>query len=285
VRLDIEARHMYKISMKAVANIGASSLRRLGSFGDFCRFGAGALFWVFGASLRPRSLRLLVPQLYAIGAASVPVVVVTGAFVGAVLALQTVAQFESMGLISSLGIVVNLSVLRELGPILAAVLLAGRVGGGLTAEMGTMRVTEQIDALRAMGADPIRVLVVPRLVACTVLIPILVVYASFMGILGGYVMSVYVYGANGALYWSNAAQSVEMFDLLYGPIKSVFFGAAIGLICCFKGFRCEAGAAGVGRACTQAFVSCCLVILMLDLFLGMILNTLYQILFGAKSLF
>ena len=265
--------------------MGAVSTRRLDAFGDFCRFSSRAFFWLVASGFRPRTLKLILGQLYAVGASSVPVVMVTGAFVGAVLALQTIDQFESMGMISSLGIVVNLSVLRELGPILAAVLLAGRVGGGLTAEMGTMRVTEQIDALRAMGAEPIRVLVVPRLAACALLIPVLVVYASFMGILGGYVMSVYVYGANGAMYWSNAAQSVELFDLLYGPIKSVFFGVAIALICCYKGFKCSAGAAGVGRACTQAFVACCLIILILDLFLGMILNTTYQLLFGAKSIF
>jgi phospholipid/cholesterol/gamma-HCH transport system permease protein len=262
--------------MSTVPDIGRETIRRIGAFGDFCRFcgQALALFW---SGLRWHNLRHVTPRLYDVGAASVPVVVVTGVFVGAVLAVQTVAQFRAMpDLMSRLGTVVNMSVLRELGPILAGVILAGRVGGGLTAELGTMRVTEQLDALRAMGADPIRVLVVPRLLACTLLIPALVIYGSFTGILGGYYVSVYLYGVNPSEFWRFAAESVDYFDIAMGPIKSVFFGVVIGLICCYKGFRCEAGAAGVGRACTQGFVACCLSILILDLFVGMVLNTLYE---------
>jgi phospholipid/cholesterol/gamma-HCH transport system permease protein len=161
-------------------------------------------------------------------------------------------------------------------------MLAGRVGGGLTAELGTMRVTEQIDALRAMGADPIRVLVVPRFLACVLLIPILVLYSNAMGILGGYVVSVYIYGINAATFWRHAQETVEYFDIFYGPLKSIFFGAVLALICCFKGFRCAAGAAGVGRACTQSFVASCMAILALNLFLGMLLNTIYEFFYGVK---
>jgi phospholipid/cholesterol/gamma-HCH transport system permease protein len=135
-----------------------------------------------------------------------------------------------------------------------------------------------------MGADPIRVLVVPRLLACTLLIPALVVYGSFTGILGGYFASVYLYGVNSAEFWRYASNSVGYYDIFLGPIKSVFFGGIIGLICCYKGFRCESGAAGVGRACTQGFVACCLAILVLDLFLGMFFNSLYEIFFTAKSI-
>jgi phospholipid/cholesterol/gamma-HCH transport system permease protein len=225
---------------------------------------------------------VLFPQLYEVGTRSVPVVVVTGAFVGMVLAVQTVAQFKAVGMVAQMGTIVNLSVLRELGPVLAGVMLAGRVGGGLTAELGTMRVTEQIDALRAMGADPIRVLVVPRFLACVLLIPVLVLYADFMGILGGYVISVHIYGVNGAEFWRHAQKTVEYYDVFYGPIKSVFFGMAMSLICCYKGFKCAAGAAGVGRACTQSFVASTMAILALDFFLGMLLNTIYEFLFGLK---
>jgi phospholipid/cholesterol/gamma-HCH transport system permease protein len=269
--------------MGALANFGAESIRRMEIFGDFCRF-CGRTFGWLRSGLRWRNLRHVTPRLYEVGAASVPVVMTTGAFVGAVLAVQAVAQFRAVGLASRLGTVVNMSVLRELGPILAAVILAGRVGGGLTAELGTMRVTEQLDALRVMGADPIRVLVVPRLLACTLLIPALVVYGSFTGILGGYFASVYLYGVNSTEFWRYASQSVGYYDIFLGPIKSVFFGAMIGLICCYKGFRCESGAAGVGRACTQGFVACCLAILVLDLFLGMFFNSLYQMFFTAKSI-
>jgi phospholipid/cholesterol/gamma-HCH transport system permease protein len=269
--------------MGMIADVGREAVRRLDTFGDFCRFCGQALAW-FWTGLRWRNLRYVTPRLYEVGAASVLVVAVTGVFVGAVLAVQAVAQFRAVGLMSRLGTVVNMSVLRELGPILAGVILAGRVGGGLTAELGTMRVTEQLDALRAMGADPIRVLVVPRLLACTLLIPVLVVYGSFTGILGGYYASVYLYGVNPTEFWRHAAESVDYYDIFCGPIKSVFFGVVIGLISCYKGFRCEPGAAGVGRACTQGFVACCLSILILDLFVGMFLNALYEVFFSAKSI-
>ncbi len=269
--------------MGIVANVGRESIRRVDEFGVFCRFCGQTLAWMFAGGWF-KDLRLIWPRLYEVGASSVPVVIITGAFVGAVLAVQTVVQFKSMGLLDMIGAVIVKNTLRELGPILAAVLLAGRVGGGLTAELGTMRVTEQIDAMRAMGADPIRVLVVPRLLACTLLIPVLVIYGSFTGVLGGYFFSVYVYGASGSEFWRHASQSIATFDIFYGPIKSVFFGMAIAMICCFKGFRCSAGAAGVGRACTQSFVACCLAILMLDLFLGMLLNSIQEVFSLSKGM-
>ncbi|MBS3821013.1 MAG: MlaE family lipid ABC transporter permease subunit [Planctomycetes bacterium] len=269
--------------MALLARFGLLVLNALDAFGDFVRFSGRALAWVM-PGLSRRRLQPMLDQFFDVGTRSVPVVMVTGLFVGGVLAVQAADQFKAIGLIAQMGTIVNLSVLRELGPVLAAVLLAGRVGGGLTAELGTMRVTEQIDALRAMGADPIRVLVVPRFLACVLLIPVLVFYACFMGILGGYVVSVYLFGANSAEFWRNAADSVMTYDIVYGPIKSVFFGAVIALICCYKGFRCEAGAAGVGRACTEAFVASCMAILGLNLFLGMFLNTVIEMIWGLRVL-
>jgi phospholipid/cholesterol/gamma-HCH transport system permease protein len=226
---------------------------------------------------------MVAPQLYEVGTKSLPVVMITGAFVGMVLAVQAAMQFRAIGMEAQMGTIVNMSVLRELGPVLAGLMLAGRVGGGLTAELGTMRVTEQIDALRAMGADPIRVLVVPRFLACVLLIPVLVVYADFTGILGGYIVSVYVYGLTPSDFWRNASDAVRGFDIAYGPIKSVFFGIAMSLICCYKGFRCKPGAAGVGRACTESFVASCMTILGLNFFLGMLLNTIQYLAFGFKA--
>jgi len=151
--------------MAIIASVGRQTLRKLNGFGEFCRFCWQSVTWIPRGTTSWRNLRLLLPQLYSIGTESIPVVVVIGTFVGMVLAMQMVAQFESVGLIAQMGTIVNLSVLRELGPVLTGIMLAGRVGGGLTAELGTMRVTEQIDALRAMGSDPLRVLVVPRLLA------------------------------------------------------------------------------------------------------------------------
>lgn len=270
--------------MSLIAYLGRRTVQHVERFGDFCGFVGQTFGWVFEGTSRWKNLRLLFPQLFEIGTRSVPVVMITGAFVGMVLAVQTVLQFKSIGMVSRMGTIVNLSVLRELGPVLAGLILAGRVGGGLTAELGTMRVTEQIDALSAMGADPIRTLVVPRFLACVLLAPILVLYTGFMGILGGYVISVHVYGVNGSEFWRHAAETVEYFDIFYGPIKSVFFGAAMSLICCYKGFRCAPGAAGVGRACTESFVASCMAILALNFFLGMFLNTLYEVFFGIKAI-
>ncbi len=271
--------------MGMITHVGKRAVEWTEEFGDFCRFCWQTFVWVFLSARRVSNLRFLPPQLYAVGTESILVVITTGAFMGAVLAVQTVMQFRSIGMESAMGSLVNMSVLRELGPVTAGLMLAGRIGGGLTAELGTMRVTEQIDALRAMGADPIRVLVVPRFLACILLIPILVIYADFLGILGGYVVSVRIYGVNGAAFWRAAADKIEYFDIFYGPFKSIFYGAAISLICCYKGFRCAPGAAGVGRACTEGFVASCMAILAMNLFLGMLLNSIYEYIYGFKMFF
>ena len=145
-----------------LAKLGQRTAGDVEAFGDFRRFSGRVFGWSVRGGWRWRNVRRVLPQMFEIGTRSIPVVMITGAFVGMVLAVQTVMQFKAIGMISRMGTVINLSVLRELGPVLTGVMLAGRVGGGLTAQLGTMRVTEQIDALRAMGADPIRVLVLPR---------------------------------------------------------------------------------------------------------------------------
>jgi phospholipid/cholesterol/gamma-HCH transport system permease protein len=271
--------------MNMIANLGQTTLRRIDRFGNFCRFSGKAFAWIPSALSSWRKLRLLNRQLYEIGTKSIPVVMITGVFIGMVLAVQVVLQFKAIGLEAHMGAIVNLSVLRELGPVVAGIMLAGRVGGGLTAELGTMRVTEQIDALSAMGADPIRVLVAPRLIACMMMIPLLVLYADFMGIWGGYIVSVHIYGVNSADFWRFAERAVTMFDVFYGPIKCLFFGMAMSLICCYKGFRCAPGAAGVGKACTEAFVASAMAILCLNFFLGMLLSTIQFGIWGLVPIF
>lgn len=196
-----------------------------------------------------------------------------------VLAVQSYYQFRQLGLETRLGAVINMTLVRELGPVLAATMLAGRVGSSMAAELGTMRVTEQIDALAAMGANPIRYLVVPRFLACLLLIPLLTIMADFMGVAGGHFYSVMVLGIDLHHYWHNAALFVGEYDIFVGIFKSVFFGAAIAMVSCYQGFHCTAGAEGVGRAATASFVYSFVLILILDLLLGIALDAIYFTLF------
>ncbi len=256
----------------------------LAEFGNFSLFCFRTFAWIPSLFVRPRDMRLLVPQFHEIGARSVSIVSITGLFVGMVLAVQAADQFLNLGLGNYLGSVINLSVIRELGPVLAGVMLAGRVGGALTAELGTMHVTEQIDALTTMGVDPIRYLVVPRFLACLLLTPLLTCYADFLGVIGGYLISVDVYGVSAAAYWRFSAQALETWDIFSGLIKSVLFGGVIALIACYKGFHCKPGAEGVGQACTEAFVSSFVSILAIDFFMAMFLSSIYKAIWGFKSI-
>jgi phospholipid/cholesterol/gamma-HCH transport system permease protein len=260
----------------------------LAEFGRFWHF----VTQVFGQTFFTRRLgsstaarhRIWV-QMYDIGLKSVPVVMITGAFVGMTLAVQSYSQFKGIGLEDRLGSVINLSVIKELGPVLAAVMLAGRVGGALTAELGTMHVTEQIDALRAMGVDPIKQLVVPRFLACMLLAPFLIVYTDVMGILGGYLVSIGPLGINSEAYWRYSAQGVERWDIFVGLAKGIFFGACIALVACFKGFYCGRGAQGVGRACTEAFVYSFIAILVLNFLLAILAQGIYDTFWQLQSVF
>jgi phospholipid/cholesterol/gamma-HCH transport system permease protein len=253
------------------------------ALGDIGLFGLRTFRWL--TTRRPRPGTLL-PSFYQIGVLSLPVVALTGTFIGMVLAEQSYAQFRFFHLETRLGGVINISLLRELGPVLAATMLAGRVGSAIAAELGTMRVTEQIDALASMGANPIHYLVVPRFLGCLLLIPTLTVMADFMGVLGGAYYSIERLGIDSHHYFENSKLVVRVFDLFQGAFKSLFFGAAIALISCHRGFHCDPGAEGVGRAATSAFVYSFVVILVLDLFLGIVLNTVYYYLYpeGARLL-
>jgi len=270
---------------QGIARIGERTIAAVEGFGRFWSFVAQTLAWLGLGAANRRNWRLLGPQLHEIGVRSVPVILVTGLFVGMVLAVQTVEQFMSVGLQERMGVVVNLSVLRELGPVLAGVMLAGRVGGALTAELGTMRVTEQIDALRAMGADPIRYLAVPRFIACLILTPLLTLYCDVLAAVGGWFITVVIYSVQSYPYWKYAAQAIEWWDFLTGFLKSILFGGAIGLVSCYKGFTCRAGAEGVGRACTEAFVTSFMAILILDFLSSVLTQSMYRGIWGFKSVF
>ena len=212
--------------------VGTRTLSVLEAFGDFFVFVGQTFRWLVAGALKWRNLRLLPPQMYEVGVRSVPVVCVTGAFIGMVMAIESYSTFKAIGQEARLGSVINLSVVKQIGPVLAAVMLAGRVGGALTAELGTMNVTEQLDALRVMGADPIRYLVVPRFIACVALTPVLTIYSDFLGVIGGWVISVPFLGVPNDPYWLYSAGGVDTWQIMEGLVKSIFFGAAIALISC-----------------------------------------------------
>lgn len=229
--------------------------------------------------------KVLWPIMHDVGVQSLPVILVTGLFIGMVLAVQTFDTLRLMHVESRLGSVVNVSLVKELGPVLAATMLAGRIGSRIAAEIGTMRVTEQIDALQALGADPIGYLVVPRFLACFWLIPVLTILADGIGMLGGWAVSVYALGVSDHYYWLYSDSFVTAFDCWSGVAKSLSFGAAIAVVACHRGFHCGAGAEGVGRAATEAFVYSFIAILVLDFILGVAFLHLYRLLYGGFMLF
>jgi len=267
-----------------IGMVGAKTIGGINNMGRFARFSWQSMMASFRSCLSPCTYPLVWTQMNIIGVRSVPVVMITGAFVGMTLAVQAYDQLAGMGLEEHLGVLINISVVKELGPVLAAVMLAGRIGGALTAELGTMNVTEQIDAIRSMGTDPIRYLAAPRVLACLLLTPFLIIYADLMGIVGGYFVSVVQLGINSRAYWSFSASGVELWDVSIGIIKGLFFGVAIAVISCYKGFTCKEGAHGVGQACTEAFVTSFISILALDFALAVIFKSIYNTFWSLKSL-
>jgi phospholipid/cholesterol/gamma-HCH transport system permease protein len=252
------------------------AVERLGEFALFC----GA---TFGWLVRRRMYRnTLLPNLFQIGVQSVTVVAITGTFIGMVLAVQAYSQFKLMRLENRLGSVINVALVTELGPVLAATMLAGRVGGAMAAQIGTMKVTEQIDALECLGTSPVHYLVVPRLAACVLLIPVLTVMGDFMGVIGGALVATRVLGIEPYHYWQHSQSFVDLWAIMTGIFKSLIFGAAIALVSCFRGFKSEGGAEGVGQAATEAFVFSFVAILASDFFLGILLNAVRDALFGVK---
>jgi phospholipid/cholesterol/gamma-HCH transport system permease protein len=257
---------------RGISHVGLLIITAIEGFGRFTGFAGATAMWIFTHPLRWLRWPLLGPQLYAVGVATIPVVAITGAFIGMVLALESFTQFEAIGQEGRLGGIINVSVTKQIGPVLAAVMVAGRVGCALAAELGTMRVTEQLDALRAMAADPILYLVVPRFLACLIMTPVLTIYSDILGVWGGWLITVQFYEVSPYEYWDFTAYFIHWWEPASGLIKSVFFGGAIGLIACYKGFSCSAGAAGVGRAATESFVASFIAIIVMNLILAKLLN-------------
>jgi phospholipid/cholesterol/gamma-HCH transport system permease protein len=257
----------------SIADLGAVVIRWIETLGDMTLFALRTFSWLLTRLPRRDTL---IPAFYNIGVLSLPVIALTGTFIGMVLAVQSYTQFKAFGFETRLGALINMSMCRELGPVLAATMLAGRVGSAIAAEIGTMRVTEQIDALVTMGANPVHHLVVPRFLGCLLMIPSLTVMAIFMGVVGGWLYSVQIFNIDSYHYWNNSQQFVANWDLFYGIFKSVFFGGTIALVSCYRGFHCAPGAEGVGRAATAAFVLSFVIILMLDLGLSVGLDAVHD---------
>lgn len=231
-------------------------------------FLAQTLRWTFSS---PFYMKNLLKQMEVIGVDSMPVVLTTAISTGMVLALQSYTGFKRFGAESLIGAVVSLSMTRELGPVLTGLMVAGRAGASMAAELGTMKVTEQIDALSTLATNPMKYLVVPRFVASTIMMFFLTILGMIIGIIGGYLVGVKVLGANPVTYINQSINNTEVADIWNGLIKALVFGAVVGLIGCYKGFTTEGGAEGVGKSTTGAVVVSCMLILVLDYFLSALL--------------
>lgn len=225
---------------------------------------------------RPPSVRLILQQLYDVGVASLPVVAITGFFTGLVLAAQSIYQLSDKGLTSVTGLMVTKAMMTELGPVLTAFMVTGRVGAAMCAELGTMLVTEQIDALQTMAVNPNRYLIAPRFIAGTFMMPLLTIFSIVMGVFGGYLISVYYFGMPPNTYMDPIPEHVRYFDLMTGIIKGLVFGILILTIACYKGMRTSGGAAGVGKTTTNAVVITYCAILLTNFFLTIALNVLHE---------
>ena len=254
--------------MKLFETIGAVILRVFNEMGRFVLLLVRTATW---AVRPPYDVPEIFKQMVRVGVESIPVVFLTGLFTGGVIALETYTGFARFHAESFVGSVVSLSITRELAPVLTALMVTGRVGSAMAAELGTMRVTEQIDALVALATEPVQYLVVPRVIAATVMLPLLVVLADAVGIGGGYLVAVDLLGANPVAYMHNSFQFLERNDLTAGLIKAAVFGLLFSTIGCQKGYFTEGGAEGVGISTTRAVVAGSLAILVADFFLAKIL--------------
>jgi phospholipid/cholesterol/gamma-HCH transport system permease protein len=228
--------------------------------------GIGRMFMqsVYLSFRRPYKFDYIFKQMEFIGVRSLLVVLITGTFTGMVLALQSSYGFRKFGAEGLVGVIVTLSMTRELGPVLTSLMVTGRAGSAMAAEIGTMRVTEQIDALTVMALNPIKYLVVPRVVASFLMLPILTIISDFVGVIGGYIVGVKMLGINEGAFMNRIDKSVELGDIYNGLVKAAVFGLILSIISCYKGYNTRGGAEGVGRATTEAVVLSSVTILISD---------------------
>lgn len=255
-----------------ITAVGAAVLNFFTYLGEVVVLAGETFASVFTQRIR---WRLFMQQIVEIGLRSQSVVVITGAFTGAVFAAQTFFQFNKLGMGSAVGAVVSVSIFRELGPVLTALMVTGRVGAAMSAEIGTMKVTEQIDALRALAVHPVDYLVVPRVLAMMLSMPLLVAECVGIGIAAGYFVAVALLEVNGPYYVANMVRWTQMRDITMSMSKAFCFALLIVFISCHKGLTTREGAVGVGRATTEAVVDASLAVLIFNFFLTMALNVIF----------
>jgi len=258
------------VILNFIAGIGAAVLDALGLVGELAIFAASGISHIFRPPYYPR---MVVRALMEIGFYSLPVVALTALFTGMVLALQSYTGFSRFNAESAIASVVVLSVTRELGPVLAGLMVSGRAGAAMAAELGTMRVTDQIDALSTLSTEPMKYLVAPRLLAGVIALPLLVAIADILGVMGGFLVASIKLGFNPNTYLINTFSNLRETDVVSGLIKAAVFGFVIALMGCFNGYRSKGGAQGVGAATTSAVVAASILILALDYFLTQLLFT------------
>lgn len=234
---------------------------------DFCLLAAKALANIFRA---PHYWDDVLTQMDRIGVGSLPIVMLTGGFSGAVMALQMSKALDTYGASSQVGQIVSITLVAQLGPVLTSLLVAGRNASGIASELGSMKVTEQIDAMRALGTDPVQKLVTPRMLAMTIMLPFLTVVADFVGMVGGWLVALGLIGTTTAMYWTGVYEILEYEDVLQGLIKPLFNGFVISLVGCYYGITTTGGTQGVGRSTTQAVVVSSVWVFVINLFLTQI---------------
>ncbi|MCK5795220.1 MAG: ABC transporter permease [Anaerolineales bacterium] len=220
---------------------------------------------------RPRYIADTYMQMDIIGVSSLPIVLLTGFFTGAVLALQSSLSLKAFGAVNLTGQLVALTLVRELGPVLIALMVAGRIGSGISSQLGSMVVTEQIDAMRALGTDPVRKLVTPRVIATTTMLPLLTVAGDLFGMIGGWIVSLNALKLNTSLYWSEALRSLTYVDALEGLVKPFVFGFIIGMVGCYTGLNTRGGTHGVGKSTTSSVVTASILIIVADFFISKVI--------------
>ena len=255
-------------TLSALAVIGDAVKRQVFSLQDYSLLAMSSVANIFTP---PYYWSDVLEQMDFIGIGSLPIVLIIGFFIGAVLLLQTASQFERFGGTALTGDAVALALVRELGPTITAIVIAGRNASGMASELGSMIVTEQVDAMRALGTDPIRKLVTPRVVATVFVLPLLVAVADFVGLIGGFVVAHFTLRLGAVQFWTRAIDALAPGDIVQGMVKPLIFGFVIATVGCYEGMRVKGGTQGVGRATTSAVVLSSVTVIVLDAFLSRIL--------------